>query len=150
MGREQHPSGSVEESLLFERIGELPYMAVKRQEGIAYIHRRPGAYAFRTMRHVALMWTGFWSFRPRYLRQEPLDPENICVLSLISILSVAGLYGMLCNGRSTVAALYLLVLLAFPIPYYLSHLDPGFRHPLDPLLVILTCSTISSFKWART
>jgi Dolichyl-phosphate-mannose-protein mannosyltransferase len=141
---EQHPSGSVEEITRFERLGELPYMAVKRQEAITYVRRHPGAYALRTIRHVVLMWTGFWSFRPEYLREEPLDPENICLLSLISILSVAGLYRMFRMGCSTVAVLYLLVLLTFPIPYYLSHLDPGFRHPLDPLLVILTCSAIIS------
>jgi hypothetical protein len=38
----------------------------------------------------------------------------------------------------------------FPVPYYLSHLDPGFRHPVDPLLVILACSTITrSYPKAR-
>ena len=47
------------------------------------------------------------------------------------------------RGFLKIAMLYLLVLLVFPIPYYLSHLDPGFRHPVDPLLVILACSTFA-------
>jgi hypothetical protein len=114
-------------------------MAAKRRRAIAYIATHPGAYALRSLRHVFFMWTGFWSFDREYLRQEPLDPANICFLSLLSLLSTAGLYCMFCEGRGATAMLYCLVLLSFPIPYYLSHLDPGFRHPVDPLLVILAC-----------
>ncbi len=89
------------------------------------------------------MWTGFWSFQREYLRQEPFDPENICFLSTLSLLSLGGLWRMFREGSPTMTMLYLLVLLVFPIPYYLSHLDPGFRHPVDPLLVLLACSTIT-------
>ena len=140
---QEHPSGSPQESAQFERLGELRYMAAKHQEAMTYIQRHPGAYALRSLRHVVFMWTGFWSFNREYLREEPFDPENICFLSLLSLLSVAGLYRMFRQGSSTIAMLYLLVLLVFPVPYYLSHLDPGFRHPVDPLLVILACSTFA-------
>jgi 4-amino-4-deoxy-L-arabinose transferase-like glycosyltransferase len=140
---EEHPSGSAQESARFERLGELGYMASKHQEAMTYIQRHPAAYALRTFRHVVFMWTGFWSFHQEYLREEPFDPENICFLSLLSLLSLAGLYQMFRKGSSTIAMLYLLVLFVFPVPYYLSHLDPGFRHPVDPLLVILACSTIT-------
>ena len=136
----EHPSGSTRESARFERLGEMRYLAAKHEEAVTYIKRHPGAYALRFLRHVVFMWTGFWSFNHEYLRQEPFDPENICFLSLLSLLSLAGLCRMFREGSSTIAMLYLLVLLVFPVPYYLSHLDPGFRHPVDPLLVILACS----------
>jgi 4-amino-4-deoxy-L-arabinose transferase-like glycosyltransferase len=138
-GRE-HPSGSAQENAQFERLGELRYMAAKHQEAMTYIKGHPEAYALRSLRHVVFMWTGFWSFNHEYLREEPFDPENICFLSLLSLLSLAGLWRIFREGSSTIAMLYLLVLLVFPVPYYLSHLDPGFRHPIDPLLVILACS----------
>ena len=141
---EEHPSGSALKMARFERLGESGYMAAKRRRAMIYIATHPGAYALRSLRHVVFMWTGFWSFNREYLRQEAFDPENICLLSLLSLLSVTGLYQMfLDGGRRTTAMLYLLVLLSFPIPYYLSHLDPGFRHPVDPLLVILACSTVT-------
>jgi hypothetical protein len=147
----EHPSGSAQENAQFERLGELRYMAAKHQEAMTYIKGHPEAYALRSLRHVVFMWTGFWSLNREYLREEPFDPENICFLSLLSLLSLAGLYRMFCQGSSTIAMLYLLVLLVFPVPYYLSHLDPGFRHPVDPLLVILACSTFArSFPRSRT
>ena len=141
---EEHPSGSALERARFERVGESSYMAAKRHRAMVYVATHPGAYALRSLRHVVFMWTGFWSFNREYLRQEPFDPENICLLSLLSLLSITGLYQMFRDRcRRTTAMLYFLVLLSFPIPYYLSHLDPGFRHPLDPLLVVLACSAIT-------
>jgi 4-amino-4-deoxy-L-arabinose transferase-like glycosyltransferase len=142
---DQHPSGSARESAQYERMGEWSYMAAKRRQAFAYIAAHPRAYAFRSLRHAVFMWTGFWSFNPEYLRQEPFDPENICFLSSLSLLSIAGLYRMFCAEKRRTAMLYLLVLLSYPLPYYLSHLDPGFRHPVDPLLLILACSAITRF-----
>ncbi len=121
-------------------------MAAKHDRAIAYIATHPGTYALRSLRHAIFMWTGFWSFNRNYLRQEPFDPENICFLSLLSLLSLAGLYYMFREGRGTTARLYLLVLFSFPVPYYLSHLDPGFRHPVDPLLVVLACFALTRFR----
>ena len=143
---DEHPSGSVRENAQYEQLGELSYMAAKRRQGIDFIAAHPGAYALRSLRHAIFMWTGFWSVRRDYLQQEPLDPGNICFLSLLSLLSLAGLYYMFRDGRGTAARLFFLVLLSFPMPYYLSHLDPGFRHPVDPLLVILASFAITRFR----
>ena len=118
-------------------------MAAKHDRAIDYIANHPWAYTLRSLRHGIFMWTGFWSFNQDYLRQEPFDPENICFLTLLSLLSIAGLYFMFREGRGVTARLYFLVLLSFPVPYYLSHLDPGFRHPVDPLLVILACFALT-------
>lgn len=142
----EHPSGSLRDNAQYERLGELQYMGAKHSRAIAYITSHPGGYAFRSLRHGIFMWTGFWSFNREYLRQEPFDPENICFLTLFSLLSMAGLYSMFREGRGTTARLYCLVLLSFPVPYYLSHLDPGFRHPVDPLLVILACFALTRVR----
>ena len=143
---DEHPSGSARDNAQYEQLGELRYMAAKHDRAIAYIATHPGTYALRSLRHAIFMWTGFWSFNRNYLRQEPFDPENICFLSLLSLLSLAGLYYMFREGRGTTARLYLLVLFSFPVPYYLSHLDPGFRHPVDPLLVILASFAVTRFR----
>ena len=142
----EHPSGSALDNAQYERSGELKYMAAKHDRAIDYIANHPGTYTLRSLRHAVFMWTGFWSFNQDYLRQEPFDPENICFLSLLSLLSIAGLYYMFREGRGMTARLYFLVLFSFPVPYYLSHLDPGFRHPVDPLLVILACFALTQVR----
>lgn len=114
-----HPSGNAAEMDDFRRLGEMGYMAEKRQEAFAFIEVNSGTYLVRSIRRVVYMWTGFWSFDREYLREEPLDPG--------------------------IAMPYFLVLLSFPVAYYLSHPDPGFRHPMDPLLTILACSVVISW-----
>jgi 4-amino-4-deoxy-L-arabinose transferase-like glycosyltransferase len=141
----EHPSGSARESAQYQSLGELSYMGAKHRQAILYIKTHPRQYALRSLRHVGLMWTGFWSLAPDYLRQERFDPENILLLSTLSMLSLSGLHHLLRVGQRATAMLYLLVLLSFPIPYYLSHLDPGFRHPVDPLLVILASYAARQF-----
>ena len=32
-----------------------------------------------TLRRAIYTWTGYWSFAPEYLKEEPLDPPNIFV-----------------------------------------------------------------------
>ena len=143
-GGSVHPSGSAAEMEKFQRLGELHYMAEKRKQALAFIERDPGTYVVRSIRRVVFMWTGYWSFNREYLREEPLDPENIVFLSSFTFLSLAGLYKAF-RRTPEIAMPYFLVLLSFPGAYYLSHPDPGFRHPMDPLLTILACSRLISW-----
>jgi len=139
-----HPARSTKEVEDLQRLGELRYMAEKRKLALAFIETHPGTYVLRSIRRVVFMWTGFWSFNSEYLRQEPLDPENIVFLSSFTFLSLAGLYKAF-RGTPVIAMPYLLVILSFPAPYYVTHVDPGFRHPIDPLLTILACSALASW-----
>ncbi len=145
----QHPAGNLAEAASFARLGEQPYLAQKHAEALAYLHTHPGQYAVRCLRRFVFLWTGFWSFNPAYLHEEPLDPPNIFFLSTLSALAGAGLRRALREERRAAAVLCLLIFAAFPLPYYLSHLDPGYRHPLDPLLVILACYAVEGWLARR-
>lgn len=139
---EEHPSGSDREAREFQRLGEFRYMATKRERALSYIRSHPEHYAFRTLRRVVFMWTGLWSLNWAYLHQEPFDPATVVMATALSSLAFVGLLRL----RSTrFKTLFWSVLFIFPLPYYLSHLDPGFRHPLDPLLVVLASSTVA--RW---
>jgi hypothetical protein len=131
-----HPSGSVVDLHVYLRLGETGYMAEKRQQALAFITSNPRTYILRSVRRVVFMWTGFWSMNRDYLREEPLDPENILFLTSFTVLSLGGLCRAFRKVPQT-ATPYFLVLVTFPGVYYLTHPDPGYRHPLDPLLVIL-------------
>jgi hypothetical protein len=70
---------------------------------------------------------------------------------LTSLLGLAGL-AVLCKQRRAVAVLFLLPLLIFPLPYYITHAEFRFRLVLDPLLTILSAyaitelGTVQAFK----
>lgn len=130
-----HPAGNNEELEEFRRLGEQGYMLEKRRQAITFLHSHPGIYLWRCIRRVIFTWTGFWSLNPEYLREEPFEPANIFLSTTFTVLALIGLRKALSRSRSAVTP-YALVLLAFPIPYYLTHSDLSYRHPLNPEVVI--------------
>jgi hypothetical protein len=61
-------------------------------------------------------------------------------LSVLALFGLRGLFRRADPKRG--AILFFAVLVLYPQPYYFSHLDPGYRHPLDPLLIVLASSSI--------
>jgi len=144
-----HPSGSAADLHEYLRLGETGYMLEKRLQALAFITSNPGTYILRSIRRVVFMWTGYWSMNRDYLREEPLDPENILFLTSFTVLALGGLHRALRKVPQT-AMPYFLVLISFPDVYYLTHPDPGYRHSLDPLLVILASYLlVSRFSCSR-
>ncbi len=136
------PSSSDTELEEFNQLGELTYMDQKLRQSLAFIRSHPGWFVWVTLRRVAYVWTGFWSFRRRYLEDERFDPPNILLRTTLTILALAGLRRAF--QRDSAAALpYALVLLSFPLIFYVTIPEMYYRHPVDPQLVVLAAYSIS-------
>jgi 4-amino-4-deoxy-L-arabinose transferase-like glycosyltransferase len=131
-----HPSTSAVEEQEYNRLGELNYMAEKRREAIEFIRSHPGWYAWVTFRRFVFTWTGFWSFSREYLANEPTDPENIVMSTFLTLLALAGARRAFKEGRPT-AVPFALVLIVFPLIYYISIPQMPYRHRIDPEIVVL-------------
>jgi 4-amino-4-deoxy-L-arabinose transferase-like glycosyltransferase len=118
-----------------QRVGEPAYMAEKQHEASEFIAHHTLRYAGLTLRRVLNTWTGLWEFPPPWKMDESGLP-NIFMYSFISFLAFAGLALAIHSGREMAAPLAFLPLF-FPAAYYLTHSDMGFRHPIDPVLVVL-------------
>ncbi|HVI10134.1 MAG TPA: glycosyltransferase family 39 protein [Candidatus Binatia bacterium] len=129
----------------FQRLGELGYMAKEKRQAIESIRRDPRWFAWTSLRRAFYLWTGYWSFDPGYLKQEPLDPPNIVFCTGFTLLALVGLWRAL-RERAHAAALYALVLAVFPAIYYFTSPEVYYRRPLDPLMVILAASLIPARK----
>jgi 4-amino-4-deoxy-L-arabinose transferase-like glycosyltransferase len=145
-----HPSLNSTEEEEYNRVGELRYMSEKCQQSLEFIRKHPSWFARVTLRRIVHTWTGFWSLPAHGPFQEPLDPEepfdplNVAFCTTLTALVVMGLY--LASRRCLAGAWpYLLVLLAFPVVYYVTNTDPRYRHPIDPEMVVLAayaCATL--------
>lgn len=131
-----HPSTSASEEEQYNRLGELGYMAAKRREVTSYIRKRPGWFVGMIFRRIVFTWTGYWSFARQYLADEPLDPPNIVVTTALTVLAGMGLLRAF-RARNRVAVAYLLVLIVFPLVYYVTTSQMPYRHRIDPLIVVL-------------
>ena len=90
------------------------------------------------------MWTGYWSFKPEYLQEEPFDPVNIVFCTAFTALAIAGLSRAF-RKAPNIATPYAVVLLGYPLIYYITHSDLSYRHPLDPAIVILASYAVLSW-----
>jgi 4-amino-4-deoxy-L-arabinose transferase-like glycosyltransferase len=120
----------------FQRDGELKYMATKKQQALAFIKTHKRWYLWTSLRRMVFLWTGYWSLSPSYLQIEPWDPANIVFCSAFTILAFAGLRRAW-KRRADAAIFYTIVLLVFPLMYYITAPEFYYRRPLDPIMVVL-------------
>jgi 4-amino-4-deoxy-L-arabinose transferase-like glycosyltransferase len=137
-----HPNHSDAELAEYERAGEMAYMDHKLQQAKNYIRSHPAWFAWMTFRRIVYMWTGYWSFNRDYLKDEPLDPPNIFVNTSMSVLGLLGLRRVL-QRDAGLGVRFAIVLLFFPLTYYISHPETYYFRPVDPLIVVLAAVTIA-------
>ena len=141
---DKHPLHDAQELAAYDK-GELAYMTQKSQQAESYIHEHPDWYAWMCARRAVYLWTGYWSFKPAYLAMEPTDPENIPFATGLTLLGLTGL--ILAWQRSKLDALrYGGVMFLFPVMYYFNHPEPYHMRPLDPLMVVLGCFAIVTWR----
>jgi 4-amino-4-deoxy-L-arabinose transferase-like glycosyltransferase len=142
VNRTLHPNHSDAELSEYERVGEIAYMDHKLQQAKDYIRSHPAWFARMTMRRIVYMWTGYWSFDRAYLKDEPLDPPNIFVNTTMSLL---GLWGLRCvfQRDHALGMRFAIVLLFFPLTYYVSHPETYYFRPVDPLIVVLAAVAVA-------
>jgi len=141
-----HPSDNEEEWKEYQQLGEIAYVSKKFDQGLDFIEPHRGLYAWMTARRVLYLWTGFWSFSHRYLQEEPMDPPNIVFCTLLTVLTLAGLWRVW-RDSWVVAMPHFIAFFFFPIVYYLTHPEDYYRRPIDPLFVVLAVYALVA--WAR-
>jgi 4-amino-4-deoxy-L-arabinose transferase-like glycosyltransferase len=137
-----HPNHNDAELSEYERAGEVAYMHHKLKQAKDFIGSHPGWFAWMTLRRIVYIWTGYWSFSHEYLKDEPLDPPNIVVATTLTILGLLGLRRVF-QRDANVAMLFAIVLLFFPLTYYISHPETYYFRPVDPLIVMLAAVTVA-------
>lgn len=131
-----HPGSNPAELKRYEHLGELRYMAEKREIALEHVSRKPGMFAVQCVRRFVRFWTGFWSFSPSYLRNQGLDLPNVPFCTVLTALSLIGLRTLLRLGQRA-GVCFLVTLLLFPLPYYLTHASVDYRQPIEPEIVVL-------------
>jgi len=142
------PCGNPAALAEFQRLGETAYFHAKWRQMFAFAKSHPGIVLWRSVRRFLYMWTGYWSLRREYLREEPFDPANIFFCSAFTFLAIAGLRQVWRRAPDK-ALPYALVLLVYPLVYYFTHSDISYRHPLDPEIVILASCAVLGWLHPR-
>ena len=126
-----------------QRVGEPAYMAEKQRQAGDFIAHHELRYAGLSLRRVLHTWTGLWEFPPRWELDESGIP-NILMYTSVSVMAFAGFMMAIRHGQEEAIPLAF-VPVFLPAIYYLTHSDMGFRHPVDPVLVIFTTYALVCF-----
>ncbi len=138
------PSLNEGEMREFRRLGELAYMTRKQEQAVGFIASHPAWFLGVTLRRILYMWTSYWSFDPHFLAQEPFNLPDIFLSTVMDLLALAGLYRAFRMG-SRAAIPFALVLLFFPMVYYVTVWQDYYRRPIDPVFVVLASYEV----WSR-
>ena len=102
--------------------GEIAYTHDKGSMAKHYIAANPGRFLGLSLKRVAQFWAGIQK------------GSNSTILPL-TLLAFAGL--VMTWRRRAIAILYLLPLLIFPLPYYITLVLVRYQYAIDTLLVVL-------------
>jgi 4-amino-4-deoxy-L-arabinose transferase-like glycosyltransferase len=137
-GDRGYPADSPRELQKYLTMGEIPYLAEKRAMSLDDLRNHPH-YAFlvvKTLRRIVYYWTGYWSFSADELRDQPYTPENVFYVTTVALFMLLGIRSRWRANRTAVMP-YLLLILSFPITYYLTHPMMDYRQALEPAVVVL-------------
>jgi ABC-type glycerol-3-phosphate transport system permease component len=123
----------------YARLGEVAYMAEKKQLAIAEVREHPARFVWTTLRRIVFTWTGYWNLSAAYRRIESFAIPNIFIATLLSAFAGFGLARAFSCVRRF-AVLFAGLLLVFPAVYYITHPSMLYRHPVDPFLILLSVS----------
>ncbi|MGB7280759.1 MAG: glycosyltransferase family 39 protein [Candidatus Acidiferrum sp.] len=126
----KHPSTNKEEREEYARMGEIAYVASKRNQAIGFVRR----YPLEFLELTAKRFYAFWSGDMISYGAGPLLPWLYGPFSLLTV------FGMLLAVRDKVPGMGLLfgLMLLFPLPFYLAFPQARNRYTIEPEMLALS------------
>jgi hypothetical protein len=133
------PDPAREELREYVHVGETAYMAKKWQAATVFIRTHPRLEAVLWGRRFVAIWIG---------AEDPVQAFRDAETSLVRIVlitnflaaigTVAGIVALI-SRRSIYAFPLTATPLVYPLVYYATHASLRYRHPIDPVLLVLFC-----------
>ena len=132
-----HPDDDPSEAAKYARMTEIPYMQEKQQEAVRFIRTHPLDVLNFTLHRFANNWLGMDQSPSDIWTHVSLQVKLIvlgnCLFPLLSLLGALFAY----RKKNEAVVPLALVLLFFPLVFYITHASTRYRHPMDPVMLIL-------------
>jgi hypothetical protein len=127
-----HPTQDVYALRQYQEMGELPYIAMRRQQALDYIKADYGRFFILCVKRFVYYWAG----SPRPAQAWWLAQVKNSLFLASSILMFWGLGRALRQRRPGAWLLFWLILL-YPAVYYVVFPGQRYRHPIEPEMTTL-------------
>jgi hypothetical protein len=119
---------------LYARMGEVAYSHLRGEQAKANLRAHPGTFLHLTAKRMEFFWIGVPHPTEKHPSNELFRLLNYCFLSVAGLLGLA----LALKCRVPGAWLFALVFALVPVAYYVVTVQARFRHPIEPLIAILT------------
>jgi Dolichyl-phosphate-mannose-protein mannosyltransferase len=140
-----HPASNQVQMQKYLSMGEIAFMAEKRNLAVDYVSHHRLFFVYVTVRRIVYYWTGFWSFSSEYMRREPFELPNIFFCGCVTLLMLRGARRFWRENRAS-ALPYLILIAVFPLTYYITHPLMDYRQPIEPAIVVLAIAGLFPLK----
>ncbi len=127
-----HPTQDLYGLRQYEAMGELPYIAMRKQQAMDYIKADYGRFAVLCLKRFIYFWAG----GPRLAQVWWLSQVKNSLFLASSVLMFWGL-GRALRQRRPGAWLLFWLILFYPAVYYVVFTSQRYRHPIEPEMAIL-------------
>jgi hypothetical protein len=133
-----------EETRRYAQLGETAYMQEKWQIATSFMASHPGLELRLAGRKCAAFWTGMESPLKTFRETDSILVRAILLSSFLT--AIGAFFGIVTLWRRRSAMTFPLAVfpLVYPCLYYVTHADLRYRHPIDPVLCLLTAIAAAS------
>jgi 4-amino-4-deoxy-L-arabinose transferase-like glycosyltransferase len=119
---------------LYRQMGEIAYVRKQGELAKAYIKTHPGHFAALSLKRFYFFWASVPHPTDKHWLLDFVRQVNFCVPSITGIMGLA----LALRRRIAAAGLFAWAFLLLPLTYYFVTVEARFRHPLEPLVVVLS------------
>jgi 4-amino-4-deoxy-L-arabinose transferase-like glycosyltransferase len=119
---------------LYRQMGEIAYVRKQGELAKAYIKTHPGHFAALSLKRFYFFWASVPHPTDKHWLLDFVRQVNFCVPSITGIMGLA----LALRRRIAAAGLFAWAFLLLPLTYYFVTVEARFRHPLEPLIVVLS------------
>lgn len=141
---ELHPTRNVLQLHLYREMGEVAYVKMRQQEAVEWMRAHPGPTAVLWLKKAIYYWAGVPNPSTNWLL---VQGKNSIVLAW-AVLAWWGV-GRMIRLRKRAAFLFATLLAAYPVVYYITFPHLRYRHPIEPVMMILAIYVISESRELR-
>jgi 4-amino-4-deoxy-L-arabinose transferase-like glycosyltransferase len=141
-----HPIQAPGQLRLYTRLGEIPYSKMRGEQAMAVIHSDPMHFVGNTLKRVFFFWAGVPHPSSKNEWVEYARSLNFIFASVCGLLGLA----LALHRRVGAAGLFAWAFLLLPLVYYAVAAHARFRHPLEPLIVVLGVYLFQSAELTKT
>lgn len=129
-----------------QEMGEIDYIAMRKQQALAFIKADYLRFAWLSMKRFSF----FWASPPKATDPAWLSPAKNLIFLASSLLAFWGL-GLALKQQRPGAWLMFWLMLVYPAIYYFVYALPRYRHPIEPEMTIFCVFVLleAGKTWSR-